>query len=265
MQSAHLQQEELQARPASSSRYLRLPQLHTQREPPSNSATPAAQQPEQPQQQHQALHQGHPERLYLAHSSAPHSHTHDYSDESSLPSSSTAVSHDQLEVDLHHRHAASPPAPSAGHPDPPSACPRWADAVHNATWAVARAFGFQAFNACPVSDAAAAAAAHRQEWVPATAFVAADHLQALLVENAYAASSRGADAGARDKARWARCVWELHSTIFHPYEARWCRLVGLCPRPRSVEQAVLAGSDYAAPRTVHGLLCELALYFLVYR
>ncbi|KAG2448283.1 hypothetical protein HYH02_006867 [Chlamydomonas schloesseri] len=60
------------------------------------------------------------------------------------------------------------------------------DRIHNAAWAVARAFGFQAFNEKP---SAAPRHQHQQQhqqprqWVPSTAFLAADHLETLLLRN----------------------------------------------------------------------------------
>ena len=78
------------------------------------------------------------------------------------------------------------PVPAAGRPLPeaPAATARrpLCDHVHNVTWAVARAFGFQAFNEQPAAPAASSAPVG-PDWVPATAFLAADHLEALLVRN----------------------------------------------------------------------------------
>lgn len=52
------------------------------------------------------------------------------------------------------------------------------DIVHSAVWTVGRAFGFQAFNLQPDT-----ANLHTKQFVPATMFVANDHLVSILVRN----------------------------------------------------------------------------------
>lgn len=48
------------------------------------------------------------------------------------------------------------------------------DAIHEAVWRVARLFGFQTFNSHVVVEG------NPHKWTPASAFVAGDHIQALL-------------------------------------------------------------------------------------
>jgi hypothetical protein len=78
------------------------------------------------------------------------------------------------------------PAPSARPAlrEPPAAVARRPlnDRIHNTTWLVARAFGFQAFNARD-SDTSSSAGPSAPECVASTAFLAADHLETLLVRN----------------------------------------------------------------------------------
>ncbi|PNW85415.1 hypothetical protein CHLRE_03g185350v5 [Chlamydomonas reinhardtii] len=155
------------------------------------------------------------------------------------------------------------------------------DRIQNTTWALARAFGFQAFNEKP---SAAPHPAHQQQprqWVPSTAFVAADHLEALLLRNImprHLAAMKGGGAGdpaaaaggdePQREAAFACAVWELHSHIFLSYEgaAGWCRLLGLRPRLAEVEAEVLQAPGRTAqdPAVVSVLLLELCLYFLLY-
>ncbi|KAG2499845.1 hypothetical protein HYH03_002136 [Edaphochlamys debaryana] len=193
-------------------------------------------------------------------------------------------------------------------PEPPAAIARrpLCDRVQNTTWAVARVLGFQAFNpASPVAappPATVGGPSAPPQWVPATAFLAADHLETLLVRNmmprleaearerraqqaqqAAAAAADGgsfsslppAEAEAEDEAAgeqrravaFARAVWELHSHIFLPYEGErgWCRQVLLAPRPADTEKEVLCGALAADSEEVVGLLLlELCLYFLVW-
>ncbi|KAG2442515.1 hypothetical protein HXX76_002601 [Chlamydomonas incerta] len=175
------------------------------------------------------------------------------------------------------------------------------DRIQNTTWAVARAFGFQAFNEKPAGAALSSHQQHHQpqsrQWVPSTAFLAADHLEALLLRNIMPrhlgpTSSSGGD-GRRDSAEgkgscgggsgpaaaaegdaqrreaaFACAVWELHSHIFLSYEgaAGWCRLLGLRPRLAEVEAEVLQAPGRTAedPAVVSVLLLELCLYFLLY-
>ncbi|KXZ56720.1 hypothetical protein GPECTOR_1g649 [Gonium pectorale] len=180
--------------------------------------------------------------------------------------------------------ALPPPAPAPPLPEAPAAIARrpLSDLLHNVTWAVARAFGFQAFNASA------------SQWAPATAFLAADHLEALILRNIMprmtdsgadrssgggkAAGGSGGDEGEshqpegsaetteRQGTAFARSVWELHSHIFLPYEgtAGWCRHVGLAPRLSGAESDVLGSQAGDASPVLHLLLCELALYFLLY-
>ncbi|PNH01232.1 hypothetical protein TSOC_012892 [Tetrabaena socialis] len=125
-------------------------------------------------------------------------------------------------------------------------------------------------------------------WVPATAFLAADHLDVLLVRNLmprmappppaaskdakYDAADDAADADAEaaqqqeDALAFARAVWELHSHIFLPYEgaAGWCRLVGVAARPAAALSEVLGARGAGDASVLHLLLCELSLYFLLY-
>ncbi|EFJ51969.1 hypothetical protein VOLCADRAFT_87013 [Volvox carteri f. nagariensis] len=57
------------------------------------------------------------------------------------------------------------------------------DLIHNTVWAVARAYGFQAFNACdPASSPGTSDSSPGPQWMAATAFLAADHLEALLLD-----------------------------------------------------------------------------------
>ncbi len=111
----------------------------------------------------------------------------------------------------------------------------------------------QAFNVNPASRS------HRdQQWVPATILLAGDHLVHLIVKNAVA----------RDKAsqtpeeRFARAVWGVHASVFSSYEDQWCRRMKLPARLRSADQ--LAEHVFSDPHLVHGLLAELALWFLIY-
>ncbi len=60
-----------------------------------------------------------------------------------------------------------------------------------------------------------------------------------------------------------QALFELHSTIFKPYEEEWTKLVGLSCRTAGA-QRVLRNRAYSDPRATNGLLSELALYFLLY-
>lgn len=170
------------------------------------------------------------------------------------------------------------------------------DVVHNVVWHVARDFGFQAFNVQPDT-----AGYDERNLVPATAFVASDHLVNIIVRNmmlrasavdkavaaaaqlaaasakkgkkgdpdatSHAAATAAAGQGAAKvpvdlDRRFAQCVLEMHSTIFHSYEEMWCRKLKLSPRPDKYTE-VLA-REYCDPAVTLGLLAELALYFLMY-
>ncbi|GLC38942.1 hypothetical protein PLESTB_000464000 [Pleodorina starrii] len=187
------------------------------------------------------------------------------------------------------------PAPAPALPEPPAAVARrpLCDRIHNTTWAVARAFGFQAFNP---REEPQPGSSPQPQWVASTAFLAADHLEALLVRNIMPRlilteqQQQGEDeqkAGGEDQQQdqaathqqtaepcpqrqdraFARAVWDLHSHIFLSYEGAggWCRKVGLSARPAAVEAEVLSQQHGAADREVVALLLsELALYFLLY-
>eukprot|EP00798_Chlamydomonas_sp_ICE-L_P008247 gene8247-1516_t len=136
----------------------------------------------------------------------------------------------------------------------------WDDLVHAVTWCVGRAFGFQAFNMSPSTSQFT-----RHEFTPATIFVASDHLTHLLVKNGY---MRRTDAtedpmGDTDKQRFGRALLELHSTIFYSYEVQWCKHVQLPVRVKTRTE-VLREAPFWHDTVIHGLLCELCLYFLIY-
>ncbi|PNH09352.1 hypothetical protein TSOC_004041 [Tetrabaena socialis] len=70
-------------------------------------------------------------------------------------------------------------------------------------------------------------------------------------------------AAAAARPRFAMAVYELHNAIFNGYERQWCRHVRLQPRPRGL-QRTLEAARWADSAPQHGVLCELALYFLLY-
>lgn len=51
--------------------------------------------------------------------------------------------------------------------------------------------------------------------MPASIFVAADHLTQLLVKNGYVRRGKGEDT---DDERFGKALFEFHSTIFYSYE-----------------------------------------------
>eukprot|EP00955_Chlamydomonas_euryale_P052052 355041-Chlamydomonas_euryale.AAC.17 len=143
--------------------------------------------------------------------------------------------------------SAAPPAPAACGPpkDPyeihfPNMSTRdLEDVVMSVVWRVGRHFGFQAFNANPKT-----LNMRSQEHVPATIFVAADHLNFLLVRNFYLRRAQGSDT---PEERFGRAVHELHATTFLSYEASWCPHVGLSNRTRRA-QTVLNNDAYSDPK-----------------
>ncbi|KAJ9527498.1 hypothetical protein QJQ45_025772 [Haematococcus lacustris] len=129
----------------------------------------------------------------------------------------------------------------------------WQDYVHAVVWRVGRQFGFQAFNMNPGSRGQ-----RSRVWVPATLFLASDHLVSLLIKNIYIRDK----VSATEEERFARAVWALHGSVFSNYEDMWCRRLELSPRPNKLER--LADAAFTEHNLLHGLLCELALYFLMY-
>ena len=130
---------------------------------------------------------------------------------------------------------------------------------------VARLFGFQVFNpeaaALPIETASSTA------WTPATAFVAADHLSSL-VRDGMLRRRLGSDAQHQSSqlpadALFALCVMDLHGSIFHAYEAGWCPLVQLHPRPHQLSMQQQQ-ADVVSAAGCHLMLCELSLYFLIW-
>ncbi|KAG1671277.1 hypothetical protein FOA52_010848 [Chlamydomonas sp. UWO 241] len=150
------------------------------------------------------------------------------------------------------------------------------DLVHAATWAVARAFGFQAFN--PSSTA------ELPQYSPGTAFLAADHIQELLTNDMLRSPLADDDdddgnntATPRDQsppppstpnresshARMCRCAHSLHSTIFGAYRT-WLSHVGLPHARLAAAESALAGVAWDDAGAVNGLLMELGAYFLLW-
>ncbi|GIL75226.1 hypothetical protein Vretimale_7896 [Volvox reticuliferus] len=129
--------------------------------------------------------------------------------------------------------------------------------VHNIVWRVGRNFGFQAFNVNPRTRNRG----HNAEWTPATIFVAGDHLTQLLVKNYFIRRDKGEDE--RQEERFAKAVFELHTTIFYSYEEYWTHMHGLSIRPMAMQE-VLSKHRFCDEAVVCGLLTELALYFLIY-
>uniref|UniRef100_A0A6S8NKA7 1,3-beta-glucan synthase n=1 Tax=Dunaliella tertiolecta TaxID=3047 RepID=A0A6S8NKA7_DUNTE len=132
---------------------------------------------------------------------------------------------------------------------------KWENYVHAAMWRVGRHFGFQAFNPNPKTADLAV-----QDYVPATIFCASDHLCTLLCKNNYIRKTQGTDS---DEMRFAKALHELHANIFQPYEEQWTKLVDLSWRPQE-QNNVLESHSYYHPTVLHGLLCELSLYLLIY-
>ncbi|KAG1659988.1 hypothetical protein FOA52_009662 [Chlamydomonas sp. UWO 241] len=129
------------------------------------------------------------------------------------------------------------------------------DTVMATVWRVGRHFGFQAFNVNPKT-----ANMRSHEHVPSTIFVAADHLNQMLVGNFFIRRELGDDT---PEERFAKAVHELHATHFMSYEAHWCTHVGLSNRTRKA-QGVLSKECFSDPTVVNGLLSELALWFLLH-
>lgn len=88
---------------------------------------------------------------------------------------------------------------------------RYEDVVHAVCWNVGRQFGFQAFNMNPLSQNY-----KKRQFVPATIFVAADHLASLLVKNRLMRQNPNCT----DEQRFGRAVWEVHTTIFLNYKTK---------------------------------------------
>lgn len=95
---------------------------------------------------------------------------------------------------------------------------------------VGRLFGFQAFN--PGASSGSKSDSKSKKWVPATIFVATDHLQSLLndafmrkcSEASSGLGSLDASAGVSDglgSEIFKQCVYELHTTIFTTYVTQW--------------------------------------------
>ncbi|EFJ48653.1 hypothetical protein VOLCADRAFT_90840 [Volvox carteri f. nagariensis] len=131
----------------------------------------------------------------------------------------------------------------------------WDNLVFATVWRVGRVFGFQAFNMRPATQDDA-----KHEYVPASIFVAADHLNQLLVKNGYVRRHRGDDS---DEERFAKALFEFHSTIFYSYEMQWIKMQRLSPRAQRFTDE-LRERVFSDHHVINGLLCELALYFLIY-
>ncbi|GIL42993.1 hypothetical protein Vafri_805, partial [Volvox africanus] len=137
--------------------------------------------------------------------------------------------------------------------------------------------------------------------VASTAFLAADHLEALIVRNImprlvveaqlqsggvtspdgnlktstggtsadFSAEGSGwapEQAPEQQEMAFARAVWELHSHMFLPYEGGggWCQQVGVSAWPAEMALEVLSRHRATDREVVQLLLSELALYFLLY-
>ncbi|GIL51750.1 hypothetical protein Vafri_7680 [Volvox africanus] len=131
----------------------------------------------------------------------------------------------------------------------------WESLVFATVWRVCRVFGFQAFNIRPSTQNDA-----KREYVPATIFAAADHLIQLLVKNGYVRRHRGDDT---DEERFAKALFEFHSTIFYSYEMQWIKMQQLSPRAQRFTDE-LREKIFSEHYVINGLLCELALYFLIF-
>ena len=59
--------------------------------------------------------------------------------------------------------------------------------------------------------------------------MAGDHLTQLLVKNYFIRRDKGEDE--RQEERFAKAVFELHTTIFYSYEEYWTHMHGLSIRP----------------------------------
>eukprot|EP00198_Chlamydomonas_reinhardtii_P003823 XP_001693159.1 1,3-beta-D-glucan synthase [Chlamydomonas reinhardtii] len=131
----------------------------------------------------------------------------------------------------------------------------WDSLVFATVWRVGRVFGFQAFNTRPstVKDS-------KREYVPASIFVAADHLTQLLVKNGYVRRGKGEDT---DDERFGKALFEFHSTIFYSYEMQWTKMQRLSARPQRFTDD-LRERVFSDHHIQNGLLAELALYFLIY-
>ena len=73
---------------------------------------------------------------------------------------------------------------------------------------------------------------HNKEYVPATIFLAADHLVHLLCKNGFLRRDKGND---KNEERFAKAVYELHCTIFESYEESWTKMTGLSWRPSPLQ------------------------------
>lgn len=152
------------------------------------------------------------------------------------------------------------------------------DLVHSGVWEVARQFGFQTFNLN-------ASASPGARWTPATAFVATDNLTSVIRDGMLRmvqSQENGNPEGISETLRQLYCgqlpesffilsVFEVHSNIFQHYE-KWCDQVGLQKWPSELEnrrdgsKAKNAGVERPADsiQTCHMLVCELALYMLIW-
>lgn len=81
------------------------------------------------------------------------------------------------------------------------------------------------------------------EWTPASIFVASDHLVQKLVRNYFIRREKGEDE--RQEERFAKAVFELHTTIFYSFEEHWTHMHGLSIRPQVMQVR-------ATPRGGHG-------------
>ncbi|KAG2442264.1 hypothetical protein HXX76_002351 [Chlamydomonas incerta] len=131
----------------------------------------------------------------------------------------------------------------------------WDSLVFATVWRVGRVFGFQAFNTRPST-----AKDSKREYVPASIFVAADHLTQLLVKNGYVRRGKGEDT---DDERFGKALFEFHSTIFYSYEMQWTKMQRLSARPQRFTDD-LRERVFSDHHIQNGLLAELALYFLIY-
>ena len=64
------------------------------------------------------------------------------------------------------------------------------------------------------------------------------------------------------KSRFAQAVWQLHSKIFHSY-GLWLSHVDIKQPRTNNSAAVLETNGWDSPAAIHGLIAELAMYFLV--
>ncbi|GAX79705.1 hypothetical protein CEUSTIGMA_g7146.t1 [Chlamydomonas eustigma] len=145
-----------------------------------------------------------------------------------------------------------------------------AEMVQRTVWAAGRRFGFQAFNINPLSQALP-----QKQFVPATLFLAADHIHELItnemlrdlktVETSSAESQLTVqvDTQMMEWQRFSCAVWEVHSCIFLSYSL-WLKKVQLKTSRTRQAETVLQSCSWDSPEGVHGLVTELAMYFLLW-